>query len=369
MIPFLDLHAINERHRPEIDRAIAAVLDSGWYIRGRYNEIFCQQFASFCESRFALGVGNGLDALSLLIRAYGFGPGDEIIVPANTFIATVLAITHNGCTPVLVEPDKTSYTIDPAQIERHISPRTKAIIPVHLYGRVCEMDPIMDLAEKYRMVVLEDAAQAHGARYKGRRVGSLGHAAAFSFYPGKNLGCLGDGGAITTDDAMLYTKLKALANYGSHTKYIHQYIGFNSRLDELQAAVLSIRLAHLDADNTKRQAIAAAYLRGMGNPLVVLPECPTPGSHVWHLFVVRVAQREHFMQHMQTMGIQCQRHYPVAPHQQEAYKHLAHHCLPITEQIHKEVVSLPMSPVLKEWQVNKVIEAVNAYTSTPCSSL
>ena len=265
MINFLDLKKINNRFRDEIQARIDRVFDSGWYIRGEENEKFAQNFAEFCGTKYALGVANGLDALNLLIKGYGFGKGDEIIVPANTYIATILAISENGCNPVLVEPDINTYNINPDLIEEKITEKTKAIMVVHLYGQAVQMEKIWDLAKKYNLKVLEDSAQAHGAIYEGKRTGNLGDASAFSFYPGKNLGCLGDGGAITTNDPELYEKIKALANYGSHKKYCNLYKGFNSRLDEIQAAVLDVKLKYLDEDNNKRREIAKLYRKNIKN--------------------------------------------------------------------------------------------------------
>jgi len=259
MIAFLPLDKINNRFRDEIDARIKTILDKGWYLQGEENEEFCKHFSEYCGTKYALGVANGLDALNLILRAYGFGPGDEIIVPANTYIATILAISENGCTPVLVEPDINTCNIDPDLIEAAITPRTKAIMVVHLYGQAVQMEKVWDIARRHGFKIIEDAAQAHGAYYQGKRTGNLGDVAAFSFYPGKNLGCMGDGGGITTNDQELYEKVKALANYGSDRKYHHIYKGTNSRLDEIQAAVLDVKLAHLDADNARRREIATLY--------------------------------------------------------------------------------------------------------------
>ena len=256
MIKFLDLQKINNRFRNEMDARIKDILDAGWYLSGKWNDEFAKHFAEYCGTKHAVGVANGLDAINLIIRGYGFGPGDEIIVPANTYIATILAISENGCTPVLVEPDINTYNIDPEKIEEKITPRTKAIIVVHLYGQAVQMAKIWELEKKYNLKVIEDAAQAHGAMYDGKRVGNLGDAAAFSFYPGKNLGALGDAGGVTTNDTELFEKVKAVANYGSDRKYHHIYKGVNSRLDEIQAALLDVKLPHLDADNNRRREIA-----------------------------------------------------------------------------------------------------------------
>lgn len=361
MVKFLDLHKINERYRSEIDRRIKAVLDSGWYLQGGENERFCKEFAEFCGVKYALGVANGMDALNIILKAYRFSEGDEIIVPANTFIASILAITGNGCTPVLVEPEINTYNINPSLIEERITGRTKAIMPVHLYGRLCEMDKILELADKYKLKVIEDAAQAHGALYKGKRAGNLGDAAAFSFYPGKNLGCIGDGGGITTNDEQLYLKMRAIANYGSNRKYNHIYKGFNSRLDEIQAAVLSVKLRGLDDDNAVRRDIARKYTKNIVNPQVVLPE-DVNDANVWHVFPVRVKDRAGFIEHMAANSVETIIHYPTAPHKQPAYEEYSHLSLPISEQIHSEIVSIPISPVMTEEETDKVVEVVNSYS-------
>lgn len=361
MIPFLDLHKINEQYRTEIDARIKAVIDKGWYLQGEQNDIFAKHFAEYCGTKYALGVANGLDAINLLIKAYGFGEGDEIIVPANTFIATVLAVSQNNCTPVLVEPDIDTYCIDPDLIEAAITPRTKAIIVVHLYGHAVPMQKIMELAKKYNLKVIEDAAQAHGAYDDGKRVGNLADAAAFSFYPGKNLGAMGDAGGITTNDEEIYTKVKALANYGSDYKYHHIYKGVNSRLDEIQAAILDVKLGHLDADNARRREIAGIYRKKITNSRVVLPQTDVEESHVWHVFVVRVDDRESLLKHLEANGIQTNVHYPTPPHLQGAYSELSDLSFPITEKIHREVASLPISPVMTDEEVQTVVNVVNAW--------
>lgn len=361
MIPFLDLHKINERFRTEIDAKIKEVLDSGWYLQGAENEAFSRDFAEFCGTEYALGVANGLDALNLIIKAYGFGAGDEIIVPANTYIASILAISENGCTPVLVEPDIRTYGINPELVEEKITPRTKAIMVVHLYGQVVPMEKIWQLAQKYGLKVIEDAAQAHGAKYRGRRAGNLGDAAGFSFYPGKNLGALGDGGGVTTNDKALYEKIKAIANYGSDRKYHHIYKGVNSRLDELQAGILGIKLKRLDADNERRREIAAKYCAGITNPRIILPETYDEQAHIWHVFVVRTEDRQGLQQHLCARDIQTNMHYPTAPHHQGAYAEWSHRQYPITERIHREVISLPISPVMTDSEVQAVIDAVNEW--------
>lgn len=361
MIRWLDLGKVNERFRTEIDARIKGVLDSGWYLQGKENERFCGHFATFCGTKCALGVANGLEALALIIRAYGFGVGDEIIVPANTFIASILAISQNGCTPVLVEPDPATYCIDPARIEAAITPHTKAIMVVHLYGQATPMQQVEEVAQRHGLKVIEDAAQAHGAMYRGKRVGNLGDAAAFSFYPGKNLGAMGDAGGITTNDTALYEKVKALANYGSDYKYHHIYKGTNSRLDELQAAVLDVRLSHLDADNTRRREVAHYYRQNITNPLISLPEVYDEEAHVWHVFAVRCKQRDNLQQYLKNHGIETNIHYPTPPHKQGAYSEWATRSYPITEQIHREVLSLPISPVLTDDEVQEVVSILNIW--------
>jgi len=361
MIKFLDLHKINERFRDEIDTRIKNILDCGWYLQGSQNEAFSKHFAQFCGTKHALGVANGLDAINLIIKGYGFGPGDEIIVPANTFIATILAVSENGCTPVLVEPDINTYCINPDLIEEKITPKTKAIIVVHLYGQATPMEKIWALAEKYNLKVIEDAAQAHGAVYQGRRAGNLGNAAAFSFYPGKNLGALGDAGGVTTDDTVLYEKIKALANYGSDRKYHHIYKGVNSRMDEIQAAVLDVKLPRLDADNTRRREIARYYRENIKNPRVTVPQTYDEAAHVWHVFVIRTPERGELQKHLEEQGIQTNIHYPTPPHKQGAYEEWKEMSFPISEKIHQEVLSLPISPVMTDDEVKKVVEAVNEW--------
>jgi len=382
MIKFLDLLSLNRGYRADIDAAIQRVLASGWYLLGRECESFESNYATYCGVKHCIGVANGLDALSLIIKAYGFGEGDEIIVPGNTFIASILAISQNRCTPVLVEPDINTYTIDPNLIEKKITSRTRAIMVVHLYGQVVDMDKIWILSKKYNLKVIEDSAQAHGAVYSDRRAGNLGDAAGFSFYPGKNLGCLGDGGAITTNDDALAEKLRALRNYGSHKKYCHVYQGVNSRLDEIQAAILDIKLKGLDHDNQRRRCIAHRYCEAITNTCITLPvkisrrkECTDKRhnlesglppmnfnhGHVWHLFVIRCATRDRLQQYLTDSGIQTLIHYPVPPHLQSAYKELNHMSYPITEEIHKTVLSLPISPVMTDHEVDEVIRVINAF--------
>lgn len=359
MIPFLNLKAINERFKTEFEESFQEVLQSGWYLQGEQNKAFEKEFAKYCEAAHCIGCANGLDALRLSIKALGLGMGDAIIVPANTYIASVLAISDNGCTPVLVEPDIETYNINPDLIESHITPHTKAIMVVHLYGQVAQMDKICALAKKYKLKVIEDCAQAHGVVFQGRKVGSFGDISGFSFYPGKNLGALGDGGAVITNNDTLAQKVRALVNYGSFVKYENLYKGLNSRLDEIQAAFLKIKLKHLEADNARRKEIATMYLERINNTQIVLPKCKT--DSVWHLFVVRCANREKLQAYLTDNGIQTLIHYPIPPHKQEAYKELNHLHFPITEQIHREVLSLPISPVMQDDEVKCVVNAVNAF--------
>ena len=513
MIKFLDLEKINNRFRVEIDSRIKTILDKGWYLQGEENERFAKNFAKFCGCKYCVGVANGLDAINLIIRAYGFGAGDEIIVPSNTYIATILAVSENGCTPVLVEPSLDTYNINPDLIEEKITDKTKAIIVVHLYGQAVEMDKIWALAKKYDLKVIEDSAQAHGAIYgctasaplagevpeggrgvnhryyapymkefarqmrkemtpqevklwqnirreqlgvkfrrqvaidnkyiadfaclekrliieidggqhcnsdtdiqrtfylekenfriirfwnneidknldgcirilkeelgnivgntplrpsdtapargaDGRRVGNLGDASAFSFYPGKNLGCLGDGGAITTNDEELYKKVKAIANYGSDRKYHHIFKGVNSRLDEIQAAVLDIKLEHLDKDNARRREISKYYRENITNPKIILPKIYDEIAHVWHIFAIRCENRDDLQKYLEENGIQTLIHYPTPPHKQGAYKEWADLSFPISEEIHRTILSLPISPVLTDEEVRKVVEVVNEW--------
>lgn len=361
MIPFLDLHKINERFRSQFDAKVKEILDSGWYLQGKQNDSFCEHFAAFCGTDYSLGVANGLDALRIIIKAYGFGVGDEIIVPANTFIATVLAVSDNGCTPVFVEPDINTYTINPSLIKEKLTSRTKAIMAVHLYGQACQMDEINAIAKKYNLKVIEDAAQAHGAIYNGKRVGDLGDAAGFSFYPGKNLGALGDAGGITTNDKDLYEKCKAIANYGSDYKYHHIYKGLNSRLDEMQAAFLDVKLGSLDEDNNRRREISKYYRDNIKNPNIILPSTEDELSHVWHIFAIRTSNRENLIKYLNGRGIQTNIHYPTPPHKQLAYNEFKEQSYPITEEIHNTVLSLPMSPVLSNCDVKVIADILNSF--------
>ena len=363
MIKFLDLHKINERFRKETDDRIKQVLDSGWYLLGEQDKIFEKNFAAYCGAKHCIGCANGLEALSLIIKGYGFGTGDEIIVPANTYIASILAITQNGCTPVLVEPDITTYNINPDLIEEKITSKTKAIMVVHLYGQAVQMEKIWQIAKKHNLKIIEDSAQAHGAIYQNKKTGNLGDASGFSFYPGKNLGCLGDGGCVTTNDDELAFKIRAIANYGSDYKYHHIFKGVNSRLDEIQAAVLDVKLKYLDEDNKRRRQIAKYYRENIKNKEIILPDTYNEDSHVWHIFAIRTKNRDKLQKYLEKNEIQTNIHYPVPPHKQECYKELCHLSFPITEQIHKEVLSLPMSPVLTDEEAEKVVNVLNEYNS------
>jgi dTDP-4-amino-4,6-dideoxygalactose transaminase len=371
MIPFLDLKAINQQHRQALIEAATRVIDSGWYVLGQEVKAFEQEFANYCGTQHCVGMANGLDALVLTLRAWRelgrLNEGDEVIVPANTYIASVLAITENRLKPVLVEPDAQSYNLCPQKVRQAITSKTKAIVAVHLYGQLAPMKALMELADEHKLLVLEDSAQAHGATVDGKRAGNWGHASGFSFYPGKNLGALGDAGAMTTNDAELAQTVRALGNYGSHKKYENLYQGLNSRLDEIQAALLRVKLQHLDTDTLVRQQIAVAYAQGISNPLVILPIAPASTvaslqNHVLHLFVVRVKNRAAFQAHLKAAGIDILIHYPIPPHQQQAYRDYQHLSLPLTEAIHQEVLSLPIGPTMGMTQVADVVAAVNAFS-------
>lgn len=364
-VPFLDLKAQAHELRAELEAAFARVLDSGWYILGSEAESFEREFAEYCGVEHCVGVGNGLDALHLILRAYGIGSGDEVIVPSNTYIATWLAVSHCGATPVPVEPDERYYNIDPERIEVAITPRTKAIMPVHLYGHPADMDAIMEIAQRHHLKVIEDAAQAHGAHYKGRRTGSLGHAAGFSFYPGKNLGAFGDGGAVTTNDAELADRVRVLRNYGSRIKYKNEVQGFNSRLDEIQAAFLRVKLKRLDAWNAQRREIANQYLAGLAEvPNLTLPQVMEWAEPVWHLFVIRCADRDDLQKHLAENGIGTMIHYPIPPHRQRAYASglcIREPSLPVAEQLSINTLSLPIYPQLDPKQVEYVLNCIKSY--------
>lgn len=361
MIKFLDLYKINERYRKQIDSKIKEILDSGRYVLGEYNKIFCKNFADFCQTKYCLGVSNGLTALNLILKAFNFSKNSEIIVPANTFIATILAITENNLKPVFIEPSLDTYNIDLNKIEKAITKKTKAIICVHLYGQAVQMEKIFDIAKKYNLKIIEDAAQAHGAVYKNKRTGNLSDAAAFSFYPGKNLGCCGDGGAITTNDEELFNKLSAISNYGSNKKYYHIYKGTNSRLDEIQAAILDIKLKFLDEDNNKRRKTSKYYRQNIKNKKIILPKIYDENAHVWHIFAVRTQNRDKFREYLQKNEIETIIHYPIAPHKQKAYKEYNNLSLPVTEKIHNEEISLPISPIMTQQEISHIVDVVNKY--------
>lgn len=361
MIKFLDLEKVNNRFRDEIDKRIKSILDKGWYLQGEWDKTFEEHFAEFCGVKHCIGCANGLDALNLIIRGYGFGVGDEIVVPANTYIASILAISENGCTPVLVEPNINTYNINPDLIEEKITDKTKAIMVVHLYGQAVKMDKIWVLAKKYNLKVIEDSAQAHGAYYNGKRTGNLGDASGFSFYPGKNLGCMGDGGCVTTNDDELAVKIRAIANYGSDRKYHHIYKGVNSRLDEIQAAIMDVKLPHLDSDNARRREISKYYRENIKNEKIILPKTYDENAHVWHIFAIRTENRDELQKHLETNGIQTNIHYPTPPHKQGAYKEWENQSYPISEEIHRTILSLPISPVMTAVEVKKVVEVVNEF--------
>jgi dTDP-4-amino-4,6-dideoxygalactose transaminase len=358
-VPFLDLRAVNESHQCEISAAVDRVVASGWYIQGPELEAFERDYAAFCGTKYCVGVGNGLDAIEIMLRAAGIGKGDEVIVPAHTFVATWLGVTRTGARPIPVEPDEHTFNINPRLIEAAVTSRTAAILAVHLYGQPADMDPINEIAQRYNIVVFEDAAQAQGARYKSQRVGSLGIAAATSFYPGKNLGALGDAGAVTTDDEALARKIRKLRNYGSAVKYNHEILGCNSRLDEIQAAILGVKLRYLDADNDRRRCVASTYSEGLASADVKLPEAPEWAEAVWHLFVIRTAEREKLQDRLLRRGVETLIHYPTPPHLQECYNGEAIRSLPVTEQIACEVLSLPISPGLNLRMAESVIQAIN----------
>lgn len=365
MIKFLDLQKVTEKYGNEIHAAVKRVIDSGWYLQGKENEAFEKEYSQYIGTRYTIGVANGLDALIWIYRAYiemgVMKPGDEVIVPANTYIATILALTENGLVPVLVEPNNQTLEIDDDLIEKAITKRTKSIFIVHLYGRCAYTEKIGELCRKYNLKLVEDNAQSHGCVYKGRKTGSLGDAAGHSFYPGKNLGALGDGGAVTTNDKMLAETIRALANYGSTKKYVFKYRGRNSRLDEIQAAVLSTKLKHLDEDNKRRKEIAKQYISKIHNKLIQFPVTLPEEQNVFHIFPILCEQRDNLQAYLNDNNIQTLIHYPIPPHQQECYKEWNDWNLPITEKIHKCELSLPMSPVMTEEEVQYVIETLNKW--------
>jgi dTDP-4-amino-4,6-dideoxygalactose transaminase len=347
-IPFLDLKAAYLELKTDIDAAIARVLDSGWYILGEEVDAFETEFASYCGATHCIGLANGLDALHLALRVLDVGPGDEVIVPSNTYIATWLAVSQCGATPVPVEPDPLTHNLDPARIAAAITPRTRVLMPVHLYGQPADLDPILALAREHGLRVIEDAAQAHGARYRGKRIGAHGDLVAWSFYPGKNLGALGDAGALTTDDAQLAERLRALRNYGSRVKYVNDEAGWNSRLDPLQAAALRVKLRHLDAWNARRTALASAYDAVLAGVDLVRPSVPAWAEPAWHLYVVQLDRREDVQRELSARGIGSLIHYPIPPHRQKAYAGagFADGSFPIAERLAARVLSLPMGPQL-----------------------
>lgn len=365
MIPFLDLKSINAQYREELLAACAGVIDSGWYIQGNEHKAFEKEFADYCGAKHCIGVANGLDALVLILRAYKelgvMQDGDEVIVPANTYIASILAISENGLVPVLVEPSPESFLIDPVNIAAKITPRTKAILPVHLYGQTCEMDAINAIARTHGLKVIEDSAQSHGACFGDKRSGNLGDASGFSFYPGKNLGALGDGGAVTTNDDDLAQVIRALGNYGSHKKYENLYKGINSRLDEIQAAMLRVKLKYLDDETQKRRAIASCYRENIKNDKIILPTARKDDNHVWHLFVIRTQSRDELQHYLTQKGVQTLIHYPIPPHQQAAYQEWNAKSYPISEKIHRDVLSLPISGVQNLDDTMAIIKILNDY--------
>jgi dTDP-4-amino-4,6-dideoxygalactose transaminase len=364
-LSFLDLKAVNAAHRSELLAAMTRVLDSGHYITGEEGARFERRFASYCGVPHVVGVGNGLDALTLIFRAYRelgwMSEGDEVIVPANTYIASILGVSENRLRPVMVEPDPRTFNIDPTRIEEKITARTRAILVVHLYGQNGYGDELQRIADRHGLKIVEDGAQAHGAMYAGRRVGNLGDACGFSFYPTKNLGALGDAGAVTTRDAQVAETVRALRNYGSHRKYENLYRGINSRLDELQAAVLTVKLEHLDTENERRRRIADQYLAHISNRGLILPSAPSREGHVWHVFVVRTGRRAALQRHLAERGIDTTIHYPIAPHRQPAYREWHGETYPVTEEIHETVLSLPVDITMTDHDRQRVVDACNSF--------
>jgi len=360
MILFLDLGAAYRELKPEIDAAVSRVLESGWYILGPEVEAFEAEWAAYCDAKHAVGLANGLDALTLALRSLDIGPGDEVIVPSNTYIATWLAVTGVGATPVPVEPDVATHNIDPARIEAAITSRTRALLPVHLYGQPADMDPILDIASRHGLRVIEDAAQAHGARYKGKRIGTHGDVVCWSFYPGKNLGALGDAGAITTNDTSLAERVALLRNYGSRQKYVNEETGVNSRLDPIQAAVLRVKLGVLDEWTERRRAVATAYTKGLAESGLILPHVPEWADPAWHLYVVRTSDREALQGRMTEAGIGTLIHYPIPPHMQKAYAdmEILPDAFPLARDLASEVLSLPMGPQLSLDQVQDIVNTL-----------
>ena len=366
-VPFVSFKPLEKELDQQLRAAFARVFENSWYIDGKEDKAFEEAFAAYCNTKYCVGNGNGLDALMLALKALDIGAGDEVIVPSNTFIATALAVTYCGATPVFVEPDIRTYNIDPALIEEKITPKTKAIMPVHLYGQACDMDPIMAIAKKHGLYVIEDCAQAHGATYTGKVIGSFGDAAGFSFYPGKNLGALGDAGATVTNNKELADKIRALGNYGSDYKYHHIYKGNNSRLDELQAAFLSAKLPLMDKVNENRRKIADRYLKGITNPNIILPYVPEYAVPVWHLFAIRCQNRDALADYLASKGIGTNKHYPIAMHLQDCYADLGieEGALPIAEEISATELSLPIYYGMSEEEIDYVIDAVNQFEENP----
>ncbi len=364
-VPFLDLRASYEELKEPIDAAIKRVLDSGWYVLGDEVEYFQSEYAQFCGASYCIGVANGLDALHLALLALGVGPGDEVIVPSNTYIATWLAVSHCGATPIPVEPNRDSHNMDVSKIESAITMRTKVILPVHLYGQSVDLDPILSLARKYDLRVLEDAAQAHGALYKGRRIGSHGDAVAWSFYPGKNLGAIGDAGAVTTNSPQIAECIRVLRNYGSKEKYVNQEIGYNSRLDPIQAAVLRVKLQHLEKWNMRRTSIAKMYLNALSGHDLVLPKCEQFAEHAWHQFVVKSQERDALQAQLKKTGVNTLIHYPIPPHLQAAYHPMGFKKgnFPIAESLADQVLSLPIDPHMSQDQIDYVTESIQFVTT------
>jgi dTDP-4-amino-4,6-dideoxygalactose transaminase len=365
MIPFLNLKEINAQYQQELKEACARVIDSGWYLTGNELKTFEKEFSAYCATDYCIGVANGLDALTLTLRAWKelgkLKDGDEVIVQANTYIASILAITENNLTPVLVEPNESTFNLCPNSVKKAITPKTRVILPVHLYGQISPMSELMKIAQENDLLVLEDCAQAHGAAINGKKAGSWGHAGAFSFYPGKNLGALGDAGAVTTNDEELAATIKALGNYGSAKRYEHKLKGVNSRMDEIQAAMLCVKLKHLNEEIKARQRVAQKYLAEINNPLIQLPVVGDINSHVWHLFVIKTDQRKKLASYLSGNGIETLIHYPTAPHKQGAYKEWNNKVFSISEKLHQQVLSLPISPVIENSAVEKIISVINNY--------
>ncbi|WP_028518371.1 DegT/DnrJ/EryC1/StrS family aminotransferase [Ruminococcus flavefaciens] len=362
-VPFVSFKPMEKELDTDIRAAFERVYTASWYIEGKEDEAFEKEFAAYCGTKYCVGCGNGLDALMLALKALGVGAGDEVIVPSNTYIATALAVTYVGATPVFVEPDIRTYNIDPEKIEEKITKKTKAIMPVHLYGQPCDMEPIMAIAKKYDLYIVEDCAQAHGATYNGKVIGSFGDAAGFSFYPGKNLGALGDAGATVTNNKEIADKVRALGNYGSDYKYHHIYQGNNSRLDEMQAAFLAAKLPHLSRMNEERRRVARCYLEGIKNPEIILPFVPDYAVPVWHIFAVRTKRRDELASFLADKGISTNKHYPIPMHMQECYKELniPQGALPIAEEISATELSLPMFYGMTDEQIQYVIDSVNEF--------